>query len=97
MAGDGEDLEDAVPVGGVSGGLENDAPCPICCYHHTMTAMPKSEPLCADDAEREAKIQAIREARESVEREGTISHADMMAWLRSLGTADERPPPEPCK
>ena len=97
MAGHGKDAEDAVPAGGLTKRLEIDASSPICCYHRTMTAMPMPEPICNDDAEREAKIRAIREARESVEREGAIPHAEMMAWFRSLGIAEERSPPKPCR
>jgi predicted transcriptional regulator len=40
---------------------------------------------------------AIQQALESVEREGTIPFEEMEAWLDSLGTANELPPPEPRK
>ncbi|WP_161625052.1 hypothetical protein [Paramagnetospirillum caucaseum] len=56
--------------------------------------MPKPTQSVADD---EAKARAIHEARESVARDGVIAHQDMMAWLGSLGTDHETPPPEPCK
>ncbi len=59
-----------------------------------MIAMPKSEQPVSGN---EAKAQAIREARGSVARDGVIAHEDMMAWLGSLGTDHEMPPPEPCK
>ena len=59
-----------------------------------MIAMPKSEQPVSGD---EAKARAIRDARESVRRDGVISHGDMMAWLASLGTDHELPPPEPCR
>lgn len=59
-----------------------------------MIAMPKSEQPVSGD---EAKARAIREARESVARDGVIAHPDMMAWLGALATDPEMPPPEPCK
>lgn len=40
---------------------------------------------------------AIQRALESIEREGTIPFEEVEAWLDSLGTANELPPPEPRK
>jgi hypothetical protein len=60
-----------------------------------MIALPKTDSQPTENTERQAKRRAIVEARASVEAEGTISHADMMAWFRSLGTPDELPPPMP--
>lgn len=60
-----------------------------------MTATPMTDPQPIIDPEREAKRRAVVEGWDSIEREGVIAHADMMAWLESWDTANELPPPEP--
>lgn len=49
------------------------------------------------DDEREAKLQAIAEARADLATGRTVNHADVCRWLDSWGTPNELPPPEPCK
>lgn len=62
----------------------------------TMNAMPMPEPQYpSHDAEREAKRRVIAKARESVDREGVVSHAEMSAWMDSWDTPNELPPPAP--
>ena len=62
-----------------------------------MIALPMTEPTRTETAEDEAKLRAIGEARASVDKDGTISHTEMMAWFRSLGSTNEQVPPEPCE
>ncbi len=62
-----------------------------------MTAMPKSDPVCTDDAEREAKRRAIAAARADAAAGRLISNAAMGRWLDSWGTSDELPPPSTWK
>jgi predicted transcriptional regulator len=45
----------------------------------------------------ERKLQMTLEALEEADREGTISHEDMLAWADSLGTDTPLPPPMPRK
>lgn len=49
------------------------------------------------DAEREAKLRAIMEARADVAAGRIIRHEDMVRWLRSWGAPDELPPPSTWK
>lgn len=46
------------------------------------------------DPDREAKRRAIAAARQSVMREGVIAHRDMAAWLDSMVTSEDLPPPD---
>lgn len=49
------------------------------------------------DAERDAKLRAIAEARADVVAGRIIRHEDMVKWLNSWGTPDELPPPSTWK
>jgi predicted transcriptional regulator len=70
-----------------------------------MSATSQSQPNWPPDDEtpeqRAARIEwerkAIQQALASIEREGTIPFEEVEAWLDSLGTANELPPPEPRK
>lgn len=61
-----------------------------------MSALSMPEPQTPSyDAEREAKRRAVREGWDSIEREGVIAQADILAWMDSWDTPGELPPPEP--
>ena len=49
------------------------------------------------DSSRTEKLRAIREARESIEKDGTIPFEEIEAWVNSWGTPNELPPPQPRK
>jgi predicted transcriptional regulator len=49
------------------------------------------------DSSRAEKLRAIREARESIEREGTIPFEEIEAWVDSWDTPNELPQPQPRK
>ncbi len=43
----------------------------------------------------EWQVAGIKTAIESVDREGTISHEDVQAWIATFGTGNELPIPKP--
>ena len=68
----------------------------MCCYHRRMTALAMIGPNSTPQDEREAKRQAIAEARADFAAGRTIAHEDMCRWLESWGTDNVLPPPS-CK
>ncbi len=65
-------------------------------------AHPQTDSLPAETPEeRRARLaweaQAIEEALESADRDGTIPLDEVVAWVESWNTPDELPPPEPRK
>jgi len=50
-----------------------------------------------DSADHAAWVAGIRRAIKSIEREGTIPHAEVEKWVRSWGSRNEHPMPKPSR
>jgi predicted transcriptional regulator len=70
-------------------------------FGHMSSPIQQSPVPVETPAEREERLaweaQAIKEALQSIEEEGTIPFEEIVAWVKSWDTQDELPPPEPRK